>query len=218
VLQLADVENTDPATFTGSLIPSQCTFIRHLTSTTAGAAIRITIPAQDTAEDYFEIGNMLIGPLIVTQQYSNGRTITEIPGALASETQDAVRRVRNVHGGYRVMRIAWTDGIDMTDVFDTAESADYYVATTAAGALPISAPADTPRTIMGLLRQLDGESRPLVYLPSINVGVKTFTTFNTRKELMLCTIQEDVSIEHVLGEENSTEVFRVATMTLREII
>ena len=124
---------------------------------------------------------MLIGPLIVTQQYSNGRTITEVPGALASETQDAVRRVRNVHGGYRMMRIAWTDGVDMTDVFDTAESADYYVGTTAAGALPISAPADTPRTIMGLLRQLDGESRPLVYLPSINVGVKTFTTFNTRK-------------------------------------
>jgi len=218
VLQLADVENTDPTTFSGSLIPSQCTFIRHLTSTTAGAAIRITVPAQDTAEDYFEIGSVLIGPLIVTQQYSNGRTITEIPGALASETQDAVRRVRSVHGGYRVMRIAWTDGVDMTDVFDTSESADYYVGTTAAGALPISAPADTPRTIMGLLRQLDGESRPLVYLPSINVGVKTFTTFNTRKELMLCTIQEDVSIEHVLGEENSTEVFRVATMTLREII
>ena len=218
VLQLEDVANTDPATFTGNLIPSQVVYVKHLASTTAGAAIRITIPAQDTAENYFQIGAFMAGPLIVTQQYSNGRTITETSGVLASETQDAVRRVRSVHGGYRLMRIAWTDGVDMTDIFDSAESADYYVGTTASGGLPIAAPADTPRTIMGLLRRQDGETHPLVYLPSMPVGIKTFTTFNTRKELMYCSLQGDVSIEHVLGDENSTDVFRVATINLREII
>ena len=218
VLQLADVENTDPTSFTGNLIPKEAAFVVHLTSNTPGAAIRITIPAQDTAEGYFQIGNLTIGNLIVPQQYSNGRTISQTTGVLASETQDAVRRVRDVHGGYRIARVAWTQGIDMTDIYDNIDAADYYTGTTASGAEPISNPADTPTTMLGLLRTLSGESRPIVYLPQISVSVKTSLIFNSRRELMLCTIQDDISIEHILGDENDTDVYRVSTVTLRETI
>ena len=218
VLQLADAENTDPTSFTGNLIPKEVAAVFHLTSGTSGAAIRITIPAQDTAEGYFQIGNLTVGNLIAPQQYSNGRTISQTTGVLASETQDAVRRVRDVHGGYRIARVAWTQGIDMTDIYDNTESADYYTGTTAAGALPISAPADTPTTMLGLLRTLSGESRPIVYLPQIVIGPQTSRQYNSRNELMLCTIQEDISIEHVLGDENDTDVYRISTVTLRETI
>lgn len=218
VLQLEDVQNSDPTTFTGDLIPKEYAAVIHLTSNTPGAAIRLTIPAQDTAEGYFQIGNLTIGNLIVPQQYSNGRTITQTSGVIASETQDAVRRVRDVHGGYRVARVAWTQGIDMSDVYDGTESADYYTGTTASGALPISAPADTPATMLGLLRTLSGESRPIVYLPKLAVNLSTIKTAQSRRDLMLCTIQEDISIEHVLGDENDTDVYRVSTITLREII
>ena len=106
----------------------------------------------------------------------------------------------------------------MSDVYDGTESADYYTGTTAAAALPISAPADTPATMLGLLRTLSGESRPIVYLPKLAVNLSTIKTAQSRRDLMLCTIQEDISIEHVLGDENDTDVYRVSTITLREII
>ena len=218
VLQLSDVKNTDPTTFTGSLIPKEFAIVVHLASATPGAAIRLTLSPQDTAEGYFQIGNLTIGNLIVPQQYSNGRTITQTTGVLASETQDAVRRVRDVHGGYRIARVAWTQGIDMSDIYDASVSADYYTGTTASGAEPISNPADTPTTMLGLLRTLSGETSPVVYLPQVSVSVRTFELLNQRNQLMLCTIQDDITIEHVLGDENETDVYRISTVTLRETI
>lgn len=217
-LFLDDFENTDPTSIaTGYLIPKEVCFVKHLAGATAGAGIRIAIDSQTTAEGYFQIGTFLAGPLLAPQQYSNGRTITSTPGIETTETQDGVRRTRKVHDGYRNVRIAWTQGIDVSELYEST-SADYYVGTTAAGGLPISAPADTPHSIVGLLRRLDGESKPLVYLPSIPVSTKTSYLANAREELLLGTIQGDISIEHVIGDENDSEVFRISTMNIREII
>lgn len=218
VFFLDGFENSDPTTIgTGYLIPSSVTYIKHLAGTTAGAAIRIKITAQDTAEGYFQIGAFLAGPFIAPQQYSNGRTITQTAGIETSETQDGVLRTRKVHDGYRNIRIAWTQGVDMSELYDST-SADFYAGTTAGGALPISAPADTPSTMIGTLRRQDGSAKPLVYIPSLLVGVKTTYTLNGRDELLYSTIQGDISIEHVIGSENDSEVFRVSTINLREII
>jgi len=218
VLFLEDFDNSDPTTIsTGYLIPNQVVYIRHLAGATPGAAIRITIDAQDTADGYFQIGAFFAGPFIAPQQYSNGRTITHTPGIETSETQDGVRRTRKVHDGYRNIRIAWTQGVDVSELFE-ATSADYYTGTTAGGALPISAPADTPYTMVNLLRKMDGESKPLVYIPSIPVSIKQDYIGNSRNELFYGTIQGEISIEHVIGNENDSEVFRVSTMNIREII
>jgi hypothetical protein len=218
VLFLEDFDNSDPTTIsTGYLIPNQVVYIRHLAGATPGAAIRITIDAQDTADGYFQIGAFMAGPFIAPQQYSNGRTITHTPGIETSETQDGVIRTRKVHDGYRNIRIAWSQGVDVSELFE-ATSADYYTGTTASGALPISAPADTPYTMLNLLRKMDGESRPLVYIPSIPVSIKQDYMGNSRNELFYGTIQGEISIEHVIGNENDSEVFRVSTMNIREII
>lgn len=217
-LFLESFDNSDPTTIgTGYLIPKEICLIKHLAGTTPGAAIRIVIDAQDTVDGFFRIGAFFAGPFIAPQQYSNGRTITSTPGIEASETQDGVRRTRKVHDGYRNLRIAWTQGVDVSEIYDST-SADFYAATTAGGALPISAPSDTPYTIAGLLRKQDGETKPLVYLPSMPVSVKTEYIANAREELLYGTIQGEISIEHVIGDENDSEVFRISTMNIREII
>lgn len=218
VLFLEDFENTDPTTIgTGYLIPKELIYLRHLAGATPGAAIRIVINAQNTVDGFFRIGALLAGPFIAPQQYGNGRTITHTPGIESSETQDGVIRTRKVHEGYRNLRIAWSQGIDVSELFE-ATSADFYAATTAGGALPISVPADTPYSMINLLRKTDGSSKPIVYLPSIPVSVKQDYLGNSRNELLYGTIQGEISIEHVIGNENDSEVFRVSTMNIREII
>ena len=218
MLFLEDFQNTDPTTIgTGYLIPKDLVILRHLAGATPGAAIRIVINAQDTVDGYFQIGAFFAGPFIAPQQYGNGRTITHTPGIATTETQDGVVRTRKVHEGYRNLRIAWSQGVDVSELFE-ATSADFYAATTAGGALPISAPSDTPYTMINLLRRQDGSSKPLVYIPSIPVSVKQDYLGNSRNELLYGTIQGEISIEHVIGEENDTEVFRVSTMNIREII
>lgn len=219
ILFLEDFDNSDPTTIsTGYLIPNQVCFLKHLIGATPGAAIRIVIDAQDTAEGFFQIGAFMAGQFIAPQQYSNGRTITYTPGINISESNDGVIRTIKNNDGFREIRIAWTDGIDMSEIYDTSISADYYTGTTAGGALPISSPADTPISLLGLLRILDGASKPLVYLPSIRPGIKTTNLINTRDKLLYCTIQGDISIEHVIGEESDSEIFRISTINLREII
>jgi len=219
VLFLENFDNTDPTTITaGKIIPTNVCFVKHLAGATPGAAMRINISSQNTADGFFKIGAFLAGPLIAPQQYSNGRTITYTPGIETSETQDGVIRTRKVHDGYRQVRIAWTTGIDMSEIYDTTIGADYYTGTSAAGALPISNPADTPQTILGMVRRLDGETDPIVYIPALPYTVKTTYVLNGRDEILYGTIQGEISIEHVIGEENDTEVFRISTMNIREII
>ena len=219
VLFLEDFANSDPTTIaTGYLIPDQICTLIHREGATAGAAIRIVIDAQDTAAGYFQIGSFMAGAFVAPQQYSNGRTITYTPGIDTSESTDGVLRTVKNHDGYRQIRIAWTTGIDMSEIYDNVTSADYYKATTNAGSLPISAPADTPLFLFGTLRRLDGSMKPLVYLPNIDVTFKTTTFINRRDELLYSVIEGDISIEHVVGDENESEVFRVSTINLREII
>jgi hypothetical protein len=218
VFFLDDFENSDPTTIsTGYLIPKDIVLVKHLAGATPGAAIRIKIDAQNTADGFFQIGAFMAGPFIAPQQYSNGRTITFTPGIETSETQDGVLRTRKVHEGYRNIRLAWSQGVDVSELYDST-SADFYAATTASGALPISAPADTPFTMLNLLRTLDGSSKPLVYIPSLDVSVKTEYIANSRNELLYGTIEGEITIEHVIGNENDSEVFRVSTMNIREII
>ena len=87
------------------------------------------------------------------------------------------------------------------------------------GLLPrIGAPADTPYTVLNMIRRLDGESKPIVYLPKITVSAAADQTMNKRDTNIYCALLDDVSIEHVLGSENDSEVWRVSTINLREII
>jgi len=220
VVQLEDAQNTDPTSITGFITPPQSVAVFHLAAGVTGAAFRIKIPAQDTPDNYFTIGALLAGIIVPTQQYSNGRTISYATGTVGTETQDGVRRTHKNFNPYRILRIAWTEGIDISQIYDNTTEADYYTLTTATGAKPVATPSDTPTTIVGMFQQLKGEQQPLVYIPNLTKSVKQATTLQRRDEFMYCTIQEDSSIEHVLGDElqgTSGEVFRVATINLREI-
>ena len=221
VLQLEGVQNTDPTSGNMYLIPDSCVAVAHLLGET-GAAIRIRISSQVTAESYFEIGSFVAGGLVIPQQYGRGRTVTFEGGTASEISQDGVERIRRTHPGGRTIRIAWSEGIDTSELFDITSSPDYYTATTAGGALPVGAPSATPSTMAGLTRFCNGNEVPIVYLPRISRSSNTTEIMNRRENHVLVSIQGEVSEESILGSEFTGEiqgeVFRVGSMVLRELI
>ena len=221
VIQLADVENTDPTTCTCYLVPNICTAVVHTTGN-IGSAIRITVDSQQTAENYMQIGNMAIGPLLITQEYGRGRTISFDAGIDVSTSADGVQRTAELSKGLRTCRIAWTEGVDISDLYDNPAQPDYYTGTTAAGAQPLAAPSDAPTAMLGLARYCNGSKTPVVYLPALYRTASTTQMLNRWHNHIFCTLDGLMSIEHVVGSEfagdGTGEVYRVGSVTMREII
>ena len=186
-------------------------------------AIKIKLSAQVTPNQYFEIGSLVVGNLIIPQQYGRGRTITYQGGTESEISQDGVERIRRAHEGGRTVRISWSEGIDTSQLYETMSSPDYYTGSTLPTAKPLGVPNATPSTMAGIARFCNGNEKPLVYLPRITRSAATTEILNRRENHILTTIQGEVSEESVLGSEMNGEnldgeVFRVGTMILRELI
>ena len=75
--------------------------------------------------------------------------------------------------------------------------------------------------MIGMIKHLSGSLEAIVYLPIVRKMVSTELSLNRYHEHVMCTVSDDVQIENVLGDEQlatgAGEVFRVGTVTLREI-
>lgn len=215
-LSLAGVKQTDPTSGTAYLIPSACSVILNASEYTG---VRIVITSQKTAQGRFEIGTMVLGSVVITSpQYGRGRTISFESNVIESEMPSGTLYSQRQGAGGRVIRVAWTDGVDTSSLFADPADPDYY--NLFAGD-PIAARGDAPMNMMGLVQYVDGSRDAVVYLPSLPKLPSTHITLNRYHEHMLCTLGTDVQIEHVIGDElqtqNAGEVFRVSTVLLREV-
>ena len=213
---LAGVKQTDPTTGTAHLIPSACTVILNQSEY---AGLRIVIDSQKTAEGRFEIGTMVMGAVVITSpQYGRGRTIAFESNVIESEMPSGTLYSQRRGAGGRVIRVAWTDGVDTSSLFADPAAPDHY---SLYSGDPIAARGDAPTTMMGLVQYVNGSRDAVVYLPSLPKLPSTHITLNRYHEHMLCTLGTDMQIEHVIGDENLSdntgEVFRVSTILLREV-
>ena len=219
VLQIDEPDNTDPTSGTMYLVPNSCSVIADLQGN-SGAAIRLTITAQQTAENYLMMGNLSIGSVVIpAYQYSRGRSITFDSGVEVETQLDGTQRTRDHQAQGRSFRISWSEGVDITDLFVDPASPNYYTATTAGASNPIAAIGSAPTAMSGIIKYLKGPVTPLVYFPRIQrMGAPTTTLLlNRRMQHALCTLDGEISIENVLGNELENEVMRVATVQLREV-
>jgi len=215
-LTLSGVKQTDPTSGTAYLIPSACTVILNQNEY---AGIRIAIDSQKTAEGRFEIGTAVMGSVVITSpQYGRGRTIGFESNIIESEMPSGTLYTQRRGQGGRVVRVAWTDGVDTSSLFADPASPDTYSLYSGS---PIAARGDAPTTMMGLVQYVDGSADAVVYLPSLEKLPSTHITLNRYHDHVLCTMDRDMQIEHVIGDEgltdNGGEVFRVSTVTLREV-
>ena len=185
---------------------------------------KIVIDAQQTYDKDIRIGELIMGPVIIPgRQYGRGRTIQIQSGTVTIETQDGVRYSREISPPTRVFNLAWTDGIDISQLQGDSPDIDYWMSSNQSGAEPIAVNNEAPDLMIGFLRYIQGAVKHFVYLPNVTKSTSLAQDkryLNREKEQALVTLEGDVQIEHVVGDElqvESGEVFRIATITLKEV-
>ena len=126
---------------------------------------------------------------------------------------------RNYRPSRRVFRLAWTEGIDISELQGSNPDPDYWIADAVSGQ-PIAIANDVPDLLQGLLDYLQGEKTPIVYLPMISKST-TPRELLRENEQALVMLVGDVQVENVLGDElvsTGGELMRIATLTLQEVI
>ena len=207
---------------TVKIIPSDVTIAISLNGIQA-AAWAILIDAQETIDLNFRIGHLSMGPIAITgTQYSRGRQILIESGSITTEQPDRTAYTRTVAPIRRKVDISWSDGVDISGFYDNNPDPDYYKSSSSGGALAVSNYQDAPYMMEGLLTYLQGNQLPLVYLPALSTSDDT-RVFNRRAEHMLATIEGDISIESVTGDElrgngDGGEVMRIGTITVQEVV
>jgi hypothetical protein len=182
-------------------------------------AYKLVIDSQDTADGFFTIGNVVIGPIVpFAQEYSWGRTLAWEPSYSLTEGRSGTRSVRALGPTRRVVEVGWTDGVDVSGIGGSTPIPDYvrdYV-----GGDIIGTPSDTAFTVAGVVEQLQGAATPCVYLPAIPVLATSDEQSITNRHLMLYgrVLTESVRLDNVLGDEWGApgEVFRVGTLRIEE--
>lgn len=178
------------------------------------AGYRIYIPSQTTVEGYYRIGTLIIGSVAVFgTDPAWGRSVEQTTGIELTERRDGTYGIYESRPARRVVEVSWSDGVDTSNAFTANGDPDYI--NDMSGGLAVATPADLPFLLEGVARQ--SPTLPMVYLPRIPYSGAT-TTLNRREQLLLGQMVGSVRRESVQGEEGATELVRVETITLREVI
>jgi hypothetical protein len=216
-LVLEDVDATEPASGTGNIKPRQATVIVRNATTFAG--IRISIDAQSTVDGFFTLGAIVAGPFVVFgTDYSFGRVIAQEFNVELNEARGGQRMPYKAGPNRRTVEVAWTDGIDVSQVDTSQATADYMLSTSSAGIEPVAYNRAVVYTVDGVASMLDGPLRPVVYVPVVpkGAGGSDSLTLTRRADAVYGRITSPVRLENILGDENKDEVWRVARLTIQE--
>lgn len=130
------------------------------------ALMQLTIDAIATAEDYLQIGVMVIGRLHLFEQYGQNRVLTFSPIASLSTGANGARTGRRLGNGRRAIEVAWEEGVDVSGIHTAGSSPDW-VTLGYVGADALYAPAHTPLSLLGHLRECGGSVVPVVLCAAI---------------------------------------------------
>ena len=136
-------------------------------------------------------------------------------------TPDRTAYSRNIAPSQRTIEVSWSDGVDISSFYNNNPDPDYFKSSSSGGSLAVSNYKDAPYLLEGVLREIQGTKRPLVYLPKI-VTNDDIRVLNRRHEHMIGVLDSEIQMESITGDEltgdGRGEVFRVATITLREVL
>ena len=166
-IQLESYGGSDPTTgIDAKLRMSRGLWVLETMASTDTLMLRI--PAQDTSEDYFTLGTLIIGRIRwFGQQYSRGRGLSFTPAYELSETRSGARRVRKLGPTRRAYEVAWDDGVDTSQLAALSSGAPDYWNLGYTGADAVADIAGTPRTLAGVIQQTRGAYLPVVLAPAV---------------------------------------------------
>ena len=212
MLHLDGTIGTTTGRTNGKIIPRDTVILVDLSNIDT-PAIRLTL-AKSSTTDAVQAGVIKIGKVVgLGTRYDWGRTIDlDLGGAEIAEARDRTRRAIASAPPRRTASIAWADtAIDQTAV-DRDGDPDYLLG---GAGQAIAGAQSTAYTVEGVAREIEGATTPIVYLPSVPAG-GPLQVVNRRHQLLYGRVTSDISIESVLGEEDDSELVRIATMTIEE--
>lgn len=173
--------------------------------------LRIVFPAQDTASGVLELGNLMIGGVeILGRQYSRGRTLEISPNAETVTANDGTRRTRKLGPSRRVLSVSWQDNaIDTTQVWGNLDNVDYVRAS--AGETPAAYVAATAYQVAGLIEKAEGQ--PITLISRLTPDEPSVIGPNS---ILRGRVLGPVAIDAVLGDEEESEIVRVANIAIEE--
>jgi len=216
--------NTGPDTVNqiAYLIPKDITIVMNMTGAPTYDQIKIEFVTRENKDKYFSCSHMSIGPVLIPgQQYGRGRTISRDSGTISEELQSGTIYSRNLRASKRTVRVSWSDPIDLRTLSGSNVAPNYIKLNSNVVSLATASQFDVPGMMLGLITKLQGQMRPLVYLPAIDTSDGQPTPYGVvykrDDDQMLAVLQGDISIESVIGDELIDEAFRVSTIVLREV-
>lgn len=160
-----------------------------------------------------QVGTVVVGPVVLWgRPYSWGRTLTLAPQVSVAQTRDGTRRTRVDGPPRRAVEIGWSEGVHDRQLW--AGAAPDYVRGGPSGE-PVAVVADVGSMLEGLVRQLQGPHRPVVYLPAVPSDA-TEVRLLWPSQHMLGRIVGDLRREAYLGDERAGEVERIASVRIEE--
>ena len=214
-LVLEDVDGTEGASGSGEIAPRAATVI--VRDATSYSGIRISIDAQSTPDGFFTIGSLVVGPLVVFGvDYSWGRIIEQAWNVELNQARGGQRMPYEAGPTRRTVEVAWTDGVDVTQIDGDVSDPDYMLSTTTAGIEPVAYNRAVLYDLRGVVDMLGGPLRPVVYLPKVAKGTPDEETITGKSGAVYGRITSPIRLESILGNEETDEVWRLARLTIEE--
>lgn len=198
------------------------TLVYNVSAKASGAGfthVKLVIPAQETAEGYFEIKTLLIGPIHAfgkTPGWGSIRRLETNREVLTSRS--GRRRARKLGRSRRVAEFSWTSGWNAGQTMGQISAAPDYLSPNASVSEAWGVRAD-PRLPEQLAERTEGFTRPVVYvtnLPDASGTSVESTTLTEPDRFLYGLITSNVSRQHLLGDEASNPLVSINQLVLSE--
>ena len=203
------------ATTTCELWHPSATVLLH-ENTTIYDRYALHIPSQSTYEGYFKVGVCLIGAVVFFGwKPARGRVIELEPNADLRQDLAGRRAGRKLGRSRRSVVLAWSER-DLTEISAASPNPDYI--SLRPGTAEVADRFGTALLLEGLLRDLGGPTKPVVYLPRIpetTVSDKV-TELRGRSDHIYGRIVQGLTRSAPLGTELESEVVTLSGFRLEE--
>ena len=178
---------------------------------------RIRIPAQDTADGYFEIGQIMVGRVeAFGHQHDEAWALMRERPMRREQLSNGRRRASKTGPSARSLDIAWAiTAVDATDIQVTqavGSPVDYIAGNTN----PIAAVGDTVQVMEGVLEELELDATPVVMLRRVVTGSTTQTITQRDHWIYGRIVGQGTTVTNVQGDEGASEINRLSTLRIVE--
>jgi hypothetical protein len=213
-IKIEGADGTEPASGTGRVWRRDFGIVYAAAISTQ--QMRIRIPAHETADGYYQIGTMIMGPLVMFGKPTDRGWTRELRPNVDVETRrDGVRRVQKDGDMRQAIEIAWAEGFDDLSALQMDDPVPDWVGN---NGTPSASHRGTTRDVLGTVRLLGGALHPCVYLGRVDklsgASSQAFTMPDSYWYGRIAS--KSLRVETLYGTESLSEAGRLNTVSFEE--